>query len=410
MNGLDAWSSHEFLDRLSADLDGTELDVESDEGELESAFENAAQDVEAEYRAPYLAHAAMEPMNCTAWVNGDRCEIWTGTQRPLIARKTAAEAADVDVDNVIVHTLLAGGGFGRRFADDAVKRAVSVARTVDFPVQLLYSREDDTASGFYRPAVVAKASAALDGDGQLAAWRYRYSGTASEVDATPYATPAHSVESLEVEQPIPTGPWRSVDHSQHGFFIESFADELAVAANADPFEFRRRHLPEDSRRRKVLDALEERAGWQGRGGNGQGRGVALYECFGTVVGLVIDVSVNDDDLRVDRVLCVADCGIAVNPDQVVAQMESAILYGLSAALSGEITSAAGAIEQDNFHNYPVIRLAEAPEIDVHLELSGAFPFGVGEPGTPPAAPALANAVFSATGVRHRTLPLSGTSS
>lgn len=401
---LDSWSSAAHLESLSRQLAEADLDTEESDGDVAAAL-LGNRSVEAEYRVPYLAHAAMEPMNCTAWFHDGQCEIWTGTQAPLMMRKAAADAADLDPDDVIVHTTLAGGGFGRRFHADAVVRAVQIAKAVDYPVQLLYSREDDMAGGYYRPAVVARVTGAVDGQGQLVAWRYRYSGAGQDVDLRPYQVANYARESLDVEEPIVTGPWRSVDHSQHAFFMESFADELAAAAELDPFEFRRGHMAPDSRRRRVLDELEILASWKGRGGNGRGRGLALHESFGTVVGLVVDVDVRDDRLKLERVLCVADCGIAVNPNSVVAQLEGAIVYGLSAALTGEVTSSGGAIEQQNFHNYPVLRLGNTPRIDVHLRNSGEFPFGIGEPGTPPAAPALTNALFAATGQRFRRLPL-----
>jgi isoquinoline 1-oxidoreductase beta subunit len=402
---LAGWSSTGYLEGLSTGLDDDDLDVDDSDGDVHTVLGGGGRVVEAEYTVPHLAHAPMEPLNCTAWVRNGECDVWTGTQVPLVTRKEAADTADVDADNVTVHVTLAGGSFGRRFNNDAVIRAVQIAKTVDYPVQLLYSREDDMASGYYRPAAVAKASGTFDETGQLTAWRYRHSGSVREVDTRPYTVPNFSHEILTVDEPIPTGPWRSVDHSQHGFFLESFADELAAAADLDPFEFRRRHLPADSRRRQVLDELESLAQWQGRGGNGRGRGLALYESFGTVVGLVLDVTVENDRLSMDRAVCVADCGIAVNPSSVAAQIEGAIVYGLTAAAYGEITSSDGAIEQQNFHNYQALRLANTPDIEVHLRNSGEFPFGAGEPGTPPSAPALANAVFAATGQRVRQLPL-----
>ncbi len=399
------WSSSAHQDLLSRQLDEAELDIEDSAGDVATASNGQPYIVQSEYRVPYLAHIPMEPMNCTAWMHDDRLEIWTGTQTPLMCRAAAAEAAGIDADRVTVHTTLAGGAFGRRFHNDAVVRATQIARAVNYPVQLVYSREDDMTGGYYRPAAVARVSGAVDQRGQIQAWRYRYSGSAQEVDLLPYQVGSHSLESLSFDEPIPTGPWRSVDHSQHAFFVESFVDELAAAAGQDPFEFRRRHLPTDSRRRRVLDDLQTLAGWQGRGGNGRGRGVALHESFGSVVGQVIDVSVRDGRLALDRVICVVDCGVVVNPDAVVAQMESGIVYGLSAALYGEITSTGGAIEQQNFHNQPVLQLANTPPIDVYLRPSGDFPFGVGEPGTPPSAPALASAVFGATGQRCKQLPL-----
>jgi isoquinoline 1-oxidoreductase beta subunit len=401
-------------------------------GDVETALAAPAHAVSADYFAPYLAHATMEPMNCTALVRSDkRCEVWVGSQSPSLVRWIASKAAGVDSANVTVHTPFLGGGFGRRAEMDAVMQAVMLARQLpDTPVQLIWSREEDMQHDLYRPMAAARFRAALDGAGRIAAWHNRIvsqscvgaltarllPAMASDVmkDKTnvegafdlPYAMPNRRVEHVLTHEPVPVGFWRSVGHSFSAFFTESFLDECAHAAGKDPIAYRLAMLPEGSRHRKVLEVVAEESGWARPADPGVGRGVALAESFRSIVAQVAEVEVVNDQPRVRRVVCAIDCGFAANPDTVAAQMESGIVFGLSAALHGEITVRNGRVEQSNFSSYEVLRLPQTPRIEVRIVQSGIEHLGgVGEPGTPPIAPALCNAIFAATGKRVRSLPI-----
>ncbi len=387
--------------------------------------------VEATYRAPYLAHTTMEPMNCTARAAGDGVEIWMPNQSPTLMRLVAAEVADLPQSAVTVHTTFLGGGFGRRAEVDLVRQAVTCALAVPWlPVQLLWSREEDVRHDYYRPMALARWRAELDTSGPAP----RLAGVAKRqvaqspsdqflartiglpeqgkpegnaVENPPYAFPFYRLDAIVAEGSVPVGFWRSVGHSHTAFFDESFIDELAAALKKDPLGFRRELLRDKPRHLKVLETAAKESGWGETLPAGSGRGLALRASFGSIVAQVAEVTVVDGGtLQVKRVTCAVDCGPVVNPAIVRAQMESGIIYGLSAALYGEITLADGAVEQSNFPDYDAVRLAEAPAMSVHLVDGGSsYVGGTGEPGTPPIAPAVANAVFAATGKRLRSLPL-----
>ena len=393
------------LDALAAG-DGGETDRE--QGDVEAAFKGAAKLVEAEYRVPFLAHAAMEPLNATAWLHDGKLELWTSNQNPLGFRAAAAAVAGLEPEQVTVHPSYLGGGFGRRALPDYAEQAVKIAMAAKVPVKVLWSREEDIRQDRYRMASTSRFRAALDANGLPIAWQNSFVDKHEPTDAPliPYAIAAQQIRFIDSPVHVPFGPWRSVDHSQHGFFTESFVDELAHAAGKDPYQFRRDLLANSPRHRKVLDLAAKEAGWGTPLAKGWGRGIALQESFGSLVAQVVEVEVDDEGkLRVHRVVCAVDCGFAVSPDGVKAQMESGILYGLTAALYGEISIDKGAVVQGNFHDYQMVRMDESPRIDVHISNSDGPMGGAGEPGTPAIAPALANAVFAATGTRMRELPV-----
>ena len=384
----------------------------------------AAKMLEAVYEVPYLAHACMEPMNCTAWVKPNSVEIWAGTQAQGINQTVLSQIASVKPEQVKVNTMLLGGGFGRRFAQDFAVDAVLISKAVGGPVQLIYSREDDMKGHFYRPAAQVKFSAGLDAAGQPVMYSARVSCSSvfqaagfpltNDLDETavegvkewPYDCPNVQVEWSRYEPGIGVWFWRSVGNSQNAFFSESFTDEMAVAAGKDPFEYRRALLTQRPRHKAVLELAASKAGWGSPLPAGRARGIAVCESFGSMVAEVAEVSLADGKVKVHRVVCAVDCGMTVNPEIVRRQMESAIVFGLSAALYGKITIKGGRVEQSNFHDYPVARMNETPQVEVHIVPSGEKPSGVGEPGTPPIAPAICNALFALTGKRIRSLPIS----
>jgi isoquinoline 1-oxidoreductase beta subunit len=387
-----------------------------------------ASTVEATYRAPYLAHATMEPMNCTVRVGKDGVEVWMPNQSPTLMRLVAAKAAEVEQAKVTIHSTLLGGGFGRRAEVDLVRQAVACAKAVPGrAVQLLWSREEDTRHDFYRPMALARWRAEVDGAGNLVSVAKRQVAQSptdqfparviglpaqgkpegNAVENPPYAFPHYKLEAVVPDGAVPVGFWRSVGHSHTAFFDESFVDELAVALKKDPYTFRRELLAGKPRHLKVLETAAQAAGWGRPLPAGEARGMALRASFGSIVAQVAHVAVGEDrSIRVKNVVCAIDCGPVVHPGIVRAQMRSGIVYGLTAALHGEITVAQGAVEQGNFDDYEMLRLADCPAIDVVIVPSTSTHIGgVGEPGTPPIAPAVANAVFAATGKRLRDLPL-----
>jgi isoquinoline 1-oxidoreductase beta subunit len=383
----------------------------------------------AEYSVPYLAHAPMEPLNCTVRRGADGCEVWTGTQFQTVDQQRVAEILGLKPEQVALHTTFLGGGFGRRanIASDFVVEAAHVAKGLDKPVKLVWTREDDIRGGYYRPMAVHRLEGALDSQGAPVAWRQRivtqsilggspFAGMIKDgIDATsvegasdsPYVTsiPHHRVELHTVAPGVPVLWWRSVGHSHTAFAVESFVDELAYAGKRDPLELRRALLAKAPRVRAVLELAAEKAGWGSAPPPGRARGLAVHESFGSIVAHVAEVSVDGGKIRVHRVVCAIDCGICVNPLGVRAQMESAIAFGLGAALHSELTMKEGRVVESNFHDYQVLRLHEMPRVDVHIVPSHEKSGGAGEPGTPPIAPAVANAVFALTGKRLRELPL-----
>ena len=398
-------------------------------GDVTTAMGRAAQTLDAVYELPYLAHATMEPLNCVADVRPDRCEVWTGTQFQTVDRMAAAQAAGLKPEQVNVHTTLLGGGFGRRAVFDShfVREAVQISKAVKAPVKVMWTREDDTRGGYYRPLSYHSIGGGLDASGNPVAWQHRIvcqsfiAGTAVEaaiikdgVDHTavegaaelPYDIPNLLVDWKRAPDGVPTLWWRSVGHSHTAFVVESFVDELAHAASRDPLEFRRALLGKRPRYKAVLELAADKAGWGTPLPEGHGRGLAVHESFGSFVAEVAEVSIaRDGQLKVHRVVCAVDCGPIVNPVTIQAQMESAVAFGLTAALYGEITLENGRVQQRNFHDYPMLRMHEMPVVETHIMPSTAKMGGIGETGVPPIAPAVANAVFAATGKRIRRLPI-----
>ena len=409
-----------------------------EEGDIDSVLSSDREQIRAAYTLPYLAHATMEPMNCTAWVRNGECTVWAPTQfqnAPGLvgggARQVAAKAAGVSADNTVVHTTFLGGGFGRRAEQDFVRESAELAAKVDGPVKVIWTREDDMQHDFYRPASHHDFSAILGVDGMPEAWRHRiasqsilqrmvpswvpdfatnWAGTSDPTSTEgaqdqPYHIPNVRVTYSRVDLPVPVGFWRSVGHTQNAFVVESFIDELANLAGQDPYEYRRELLSEHPRHRAVLDTVAEASEWSSPVPDGRARGIAVAESFGSFVAEVAEVSIQDGQLHVHKVWCAIDCGRVVNPAIVRAQMESGIVYGLTAALYGRINIQGGRVVQSNFHDYQMLRMRDAPDIDVILLPSQEAPGGVGEPGTPPIAPAVTNAVFALTGQRIRELPI-----
>lgn len=399
--------------------------VAVDAGNVKDAAATSARTLDATYEAPYLAHACMEPMNCTAWVRGDTVEIWAGTQSQGPNQGILSQVASVTPAKVKVNTMLLGGGFGRRFAPDFTIDATLLSKISGKPVKLIYTREDDMAAGYFRPAAVTKFEAALDDKGAPTMLKCGV-GSPSIMAASGFMKiPDNGVDSFAMEgiadhpYDIPNqrlaygrtepGPqvwfWRSVGHSQNIFFIESFIDELATAAKADPYEYRRALLSKQPRYKAVLELAAQKAGWGRPLPAGVHRGIAVAQSFGSYVAEVVEVSIGADGApKVHRVVAAVDCGMTVNPQTIERQIEGGIVYGLSAALYGRIGFKDGRVEQGNFNDYPVMRMSEMPKVEVHILPSTEKPGGIGEPGTPPIAPAVANAIFAATGQRLRSLP------
>jgi isoquinoline 1-oxidoreductase beta subunit len=397
----------QFADDLDASARAGDEETDFVTGDAPAALAAASQVVEAEYRVPYLAHSPMEPMNCTAWVHDGQCELWTGTQNPLGFAKDVSDAIDMDQDNVMVHNQFLGGGFGRRAFSDYAVQAARIAESVPYPVKLVWSREEDTRHDHYRQASISRFRGGLDANGRPLAWQNHYVNKHDPEEAPhiPYGIDNQRIVYTASDTHVPWGFWRSVDHSLHAFFTESFIDELAVAAGRDPYEYRRDLLEHQPRFRAVLDLAAEKAGWGEPLAENQGRGISIHRSFGTIVAEVVDVEVVDGELTVPRVVCAVDAGFAIHPDGMAAQMESGIAYGMTAALYGEISIRHGAVAQSNFHDYPMLRMDKAPAVETHIINSGESLGGAGEPGTPPIAAAMANAIFDATGIRIRELPM-----
>ncbi|WP_111668855.1 xanthine dehydrogenase family protein molybdopterin-binding subunit [Algoriphagus litoralis] len=387
------------------------LETHLKSGDVHPVFGKASQVVEAEYQVPFLAHATMEPMNCTVWVKGGEAEVWCGSQNPLGVAAAVAEELQIDQEKVIVHNQLLGGGFGRRSETDVILQATRIAKEVDFPVKLIWSREEDIQHDVYRELGISRMKAVLDDSGYPLAYQSQFIFRHHPPEAAdiPYEVPNQLIRYSSPSSLVPWGNWRSVDHSTHGFYSESFIDELAHTAKMDPLAYRKKLTASNPRFQRVLDAVAEKSNWTSPLPPNWGRGVAIHHSFGSIVAEVAEVEVDQSGkLKVHRVVCVADPGIVVNPDGFIAQMESGIIYGLSAAMSGEITIENGAVVQGNFHDYPVTRMADAPKIETHILASDNPPGGAGEPSTPVIAPAVTNAIFAATGIRIRALPISKT--
>ncbi len=440
--GPHAQESSAWLRKQFEDLTQQSGTLVRNDGDAVAALEKAPKKLDAVYEVPFLAHSPMEPLNCTADVRGDRAELWAATQFPDWNRRAAAEAVGLKPEQVTVHTLLMGGGFGRRAQADFAVEAAQVSKAVGKPVMVVWTREDDTQHSFYRPAALHRISAALAEDGTPQAWFHRIASTSidgfwatpgkakpeesevSGISNLPYALPNFRLEYAPAQCGVPVAWWRSVEHSGNAFVEECFLDELAVAAGLDPLEFRLRLLAEPrqvadpvspnsppldtARLKRVLQVAAEKAGWGKLVPQGWrvGRGIACQYSFQTYVAEVAEVGVETSGkIHVARVVCAVDCGRVINPDIVKAQLEGGVVYGLSAALKGEITIENGAAVESNFHDYDVLRIDEMPKVEVHIVASDAAPTGVGEPGVPPVAPAVANAIFAATGKRIRRLPI-----
>lgn len=399
------------------------------ENDPQAAIKGAAKVLESTYELPFLAHAPMEPMNCTVHVQADRCDVWVGTQIIGLAQVVAAKAAGVPVEKVTIHNFLLGGGFGRRLEVDGVERAVRIAREVKHPVKVIWSREEDIQHDMFRPYFYDRMQAGLDAAGKPVGWTHHITGssvlgrfmpaafnngfdseTVDGADAPPYAFPAIGVSYVRHEpQGVPTAFWRGVGPAHNVFVVESFIDELANAAGADPVRYRLDLLAHNPRARKVLELAAEKAGWKGAKQGAAGRGVSVQFAFGTYMAMVVDVvSGPENEIRVPRVVCAVDCGVVVNPDTVRAQVESAVVFGVSAALYGDITLKDGRVQQTNFHDYRVLRMHEAPVVETHIVASGEAPGGMGEPGTAAVMPAIANAVHALSGRRVRKMPIGAT--
>ncbi len=424
---LDVTWNHGGFSMSSSDISAhfrevaeTEGAVARKEGDVEAALGSAAGRLEAVYEVPYLAHATMEPMNCTAHVLADRCEIWVPTQNPQGVQSTAARLTGLGIDRVTVHVTFLGCGLGRRSRTDFVQDAVEASMKTGAPVQMVWTREEDMQHDFYRPATYTRFQGGLDAEGKLEALKVRvvappFGGEGpggvnrNSVDGVanlPYQIPHLLVDYCRPNVPVPVGYWRSVGPSQNAFVIESFVDELAHAAKRDPFEFRRELLASEPRLRHVLEVAAQRSGWGKPLPEGRARGIGLVINKGGYVAQVAEVSLRDGRPWVEKVTCAADCGRIINPDTAQAQIVGSIAYGLTAVLHGEISIEGGRVRQSNFHDYPLLSIAEMPEVEVVLVESTEEPGGVGEPGVPPIAPAVTNALFALTGTRIRKLPLS----
>jgi isoquinoline 1-oxidoreductase subunit beta len=438
-HGPHAGESNATLRKTFDELTGKPANAFRKDGDAMAALGSAPRKVEAVYELPFQAHASMEPLNATVHVRKDGAEAWLATQGPQWGQELIAQVAGVPQTAVTVHTTLMGGGFGRRYTPDFITEAAQISKAVNAPVHLLWTREDDMAHDFYRPAAMHRFSAALDAGGKPVAWLDRMSSTsigrwwdppdkvkpeASEIEGAvnvPYAIPNVRMEYADAISGVPRAWWRSVEHSINGFAVESFVDELAAAAKMDPLAFRLQLLAEprkvknpadaestelDTRRLKAcLETAASQAGWGKPLPAGRARGIAAHYSFQSYVAHVVEVSVEKGVPRVHRVVSAIDCGRAVNPDGIAAQVEGAIVYGLSAALKGEITIANGRAEQTNFDAFEVMRIDEMPKVEVHIIPSDEPPTGTGEPGLPPIAAAVGNALFALTGKRVRRLPI-----
>ncbi|OTP74430.1 xanthine dehydrogenase family protein molybdopterin-binding subunit [Caballeronia sordidicola] len=396
------------------------------DGDTKKGFSDAKTRVDAVYQQPFLAHATMEPVNCTVSVRADGCDIWVGTQVPTRAVDTAIKITGLSADKITVHNHLLGGGFGRRLETDFIEQALKIGKQVGTPVKVTYTREEDVQHDMYRPYYYDVISAGLDANGKPIAWQHRIVGSsvmarfappafkngldpdAVEVSADlPYDLPNQFIDYVRQEpMDIPTAFWRGVGPTRGTFVVESFMDELAAQAKVDPVKYRHDLLGKTPRAQNVLDVAAQKAGWGTASPKGQGRGVSVMHAFGSFFGMVVDVTVDGDgEVAVNRVVCAVDCGMVVNPNTVEAQIQGGIIFGITAALYSEITIKDGRVEQANFTDYRMLRIDQTPPIEVHIVKSSEAPGGIGEPGTAALAPALTNAIYAATGKRLRQLPV-----
>jgi isoquinoline 1-oxidoreductase subunit beta len=411
------------ISRKYAELAEQPGKVARNDGDAPAALKGNPRAFERVFEVPFLAHACMEPMNCTADVRADRCDVWVPTQGQTASQQAATAASGLPQNAVHIHTTYLGGGFGRRGEADFVTDAVETSKAVGKPIKVVWSREDDIQHDYYRPVTYVRMWGAVDGPGKPTVFMQRMvqqslmkrigglppngvdfisvDGSAS----LPYDIPNIRIEYTENDPGIPFGFWRSVGASVNGFVVEAFIDELAAAAGEDPFEFRRRRLSKHPRHKAVLELVADKAGWGKPVPQGRARGIALMEAFGSIIGQVAEVSVTDGNVRIHKIWCAVDCGWVINPDTIKAQMEGGTIYGLTAALKGEITIQNGRVTQRHFNDYPMMRHNEAPEIDVFIVPSTEEPGGIGEPSTALAAGALVNAVAAATGKRIYRLPI-----
>jgi len=397
--------------QAAAETPGTVL---RSDGDAHQALTKAAKTLAAAYEVPYLDHAPMEPMNCTARVTQDECEIWAPTQSPGSAQQTGMGVTGLPAEAVKVHTLKMGGGFGRRLQWDYVQDAVEVARALDVPVKVIRTRDEDIQHGFYRPATYHKVQGGLDKSARPVVWTHRVSGPSDDwhgmitggAPELAYAIPNVHVDYVMSDIPVPIGAWRSVAHTQNAFVNECFIDELATTAVKDPYEFRRGLLREHPRHRGVLDLVVEKAGWGKRLPGGRFQGLAVHFSYQSYAAIVSEVSLDRrGNLKIHKMVCAIDCGTVINPDGVRSQVEGGIVMGLTAALYGAITLEKGRVQQSNFHNYKLLTMREMPVVEAHIVPSTEPPTGVGEPPVPPTPPALVNAIYAATGKRIRRLPI-----
>jgi isoquinoline 1-oxidoreductase beta subunit len=415
---------HQFRERAKSP--GTSV---RKDGDAAVALAGAARKIEAVYEVPYLSHLMMEPLNCTVDLRADSCEVWTGSQFQTVDRANAAKVAGLPPEKVQLHTTFLGGGFGRRAnpQSDFVVEAVHVAKAAGVPVKVIWTREDDMNGGWYRPAFLHAIEGGIDASANVVGWRSRLVGqsimagtmfaaifmkdkdydpsSVEGVDDLPYAIPNLAVESHQAEVNVPVQWLRSVGHSHTAFAVECFVDELAALAQKDPYQFRRGLLQKQPRHLGVLDLAAQKAGWDKPLPKGMGRGIAVHFAFGSYSAHVAEVSVTEGRVKVHRMVCAIDCGQYVNPGIIAAQTEGGAIFGASAALFQELTFDKGRLQQTNFNTFPVMRMNECPEIETHIVASNEKSGGIGEPGVPCAAPAIANAIFAATGKRVRRLPI-----
>ena len=441
-------STDDVFDSYRTAADDDPGESERSEGSFASAVEMGDRVVDAEYAQPYLAHATLEPMNATAWYREHRMEVWAPTQAPDLGRIAAARATDLGPDDITINTTFLGGGFGRRLTQDYIEEAAAVAYRIRRPVKVIWSREEDTRHDLYRPAMLHRMKASLSG-GELTGWHHQIVGpqildwyvrnaapaqypwapkfmydtlgtiglmaegiaTPKDISAIegaieyPYRVANIDIRHTHTDPGIPITWWRSVGYSHNGFAVETFMDELAHETGEDPYQFRRRLISHEPRHLEVLERAVRLGGWQSPVPQGRARGLALFRSFGTYVAQVVEAGIENGAVRVYKVTCSVDCGQVVNPRIVEDQIEGGVLFGLTAAIYGEITLENGEVQQSNFHDYPLMRQYERPEVVVDIVESNESPTGVGEPGVPPVIPALGNALFALTGKRQRSLPL-----